>query len=54
VKLLQCSGHVKQRDGSKNTKKGIQIKIYKKQSYQIIYKMVQPDTGRCHLREESK
>jgi len=35
VKLLQCSGHVKQRDGSKNTKKGIQINIYKKQSYQI-------------------
>jgi len=53
VKLLKCSGHVKQRDGSKNTKNGIQIKIYKKQSYQIIYKMVQPGTGRCHLWEES-
>jgi hypothetical protein len=50
VKLLQYSGHVKQRDGSKNMKNGIQIKIYKKQSHQIIHKMVQPGTGRCHLR----
>jgi hypothetical protein len=35
-------------DGSKNTKKGIQIKIYKKQTYQITHMMVKPGAGRCH------